>query len=155
MRFRKLRIAWSVVWGVVAVLLCVRSFRNDTLWPTPNFEAGNFAVYSTHGSLIAASGWFFDYEAPTWPGYYIPSRFQSLGPSSFNHVRHHTSRSGFHVEYFGWRYWSFQIPYWFVLALFGSITAVPWMRGRFSLRTLLIAMTLVALVLGAIVYAVR
>jgi hypothetical protein len=30
MRFRKLRIAWSVAWGVVAVLLCVLWVRSYT-----------------------------------------------------------------------------------------------------------------------------
>jgi hypothetical protein len=45
------------------------------------------------------------------------------------------------------------VPYWF-LAFFGvcSIFA-PWLHWRFSLRTLLIATTLIALVLGFAVYA--
>ena len=39
---------------------------------------------------------------------------------------------------------------------FAGIDRSPaWVRGRFSLRALLIAITLVAVVLGAIVYAVR
>ena len=39
-------------------------------------------------------------------------------------------------------------------ALFAVIPWVPWSR-RFSLRTLLIATTLLAMLLGAIVYAIR
>jgi hypothetical protein len=40
----------------------------------------------------------------------------------------------------------------FILA---AIAAVPWIRWRFRLRTLLIATTLVAVVLGLVLYAVR
>jgi hypothetical protein len=50
------------------------------------------------------------------------------------------------------------IPYWFLVLVSATLTAIswlPWWSKRFSLRTLLIATTLVAVVLGAIVYAVR
>jgi hypothetical protein len=47
------------------------------------------------------------------------------------------------------------VPHWFVTLLFIALAAIAWIPGRFSLRTLLIAMTLVAVVLGLIVYATR
>jgi hypothetical protein len=45
------------------------------------------------------------------------------------------------------------IPFWFLVPLTGMLAAVPWVRipWRFSLRTLLIAITLIAFALGAIV----
>jgi hypothetical protein len=49
------------------------------------------------------------------------------------------------------------VPCWVLVLLSGSLATVPcipWSR-RFSLRTLLIAMTLVAAGLGVIVYASR
>jgi hypothetical protein len=49
-------------------------------------------------------------------------------------------------------------PTWFVLLLLSVLTVgpwTPWSPYQFSLRTLLIAMTLVAIGLGAIVYAMR
>jgi hypothetical protein len=46
---------------------------------------------------------------------------------------------------------SIQLPYWFVVLTFGSIAVVPWILWRFSLRTLLIATTLIAAVLGLII----
>lgn len=46
------------------------------------------------------------------------------------------------------------LPYWFIAIIFALLGGAPWLR-RFSLRTLLIATTLVAVVLGAIVYALR
>jgi hypothetical protein len=47
------------------------------------------------------------------------------------------------------------IPYWFLVIAAAMCAATPLLRWRFSLRTLLIATTLVALLLGAIVYAVN
>ena len=47
---------------------------------------------------------------------------------------------------------SLSIPHWFAVALAATFAATPWLRWRFSLRTLLIAITLVALVLGLVVW---
>lgn len=45
------------------------------------------------------------------------------------------------------------VPFWFLVVLCGVLAAVPWFKPawRFSLRTLLIVITLVALVLGLVV----
>ncbi len=48
-----------------------------------------------------------------------------------------------------------QIPYWSVVLLAAMLAVVPWLRYRFSLQTLLIATTLIAVVLGLIVWQVR
>jgi hypothetical protein len=47
------------------------------------------------------------------------------------------------------------MPHWFAAMLTLAIATIPWFRWRFSLRTLLLAMTLAALTLGAIVWAAR
>jgi hypothetical protein len=54
-----------------------------------------------------------------------------------------------------WSIWIVTISYAYPIVLFGTLASVPWVRWsrRFSLRTLLIAMTLVAVVLGIIVAA--
>jgi hypothetical protein len=44
------------------------------------------------------------------------------------------------------------VPYWFSILIFLILTAVPWIR-RFSLRTLLIATTLVSVVSALIAWA--
>jgi hypothetical protein len=44
------------------------------------------------------------------------------------------------------------VPHCFAAFLVTIFAALPWFRWRFSLRTLLIGMTLVAVVLGLIVY---
>jgi hypothetical protein len=57
-----------------------------------------------------------------------------------------TSSFGFH-----WSRWNdFVMPYWFPVALSALLSTVPWMKCRFRLRTLLIAMSVVAVILGLI-----
>ena len=53
---------------------------------------------------------------------------------------------GFNGEGFFFAHWFVIIP----IAVLGLISSRPWFRWRFSLRTLLIATTLVAVVLGLI-----
>jgi hypothetical protein len=48
-------------------------------------------------------------------------------------------------------FWTIWAPHWFLVLLGVLFAAVPWISRRFSLRTLLIATTLIALVLGLIV----
>ena len=45
----------------------------------------------------------------------------------------------------------FSFPYWFAILICGAFAAAPWLPYRFSLGTLLIATTLVAVVVGLIV----
>jgi hypothetical protein len=47
------------------------------------------------------------------------------------------------------------VSYWLLTLGTFAIGTVPWLRWRFSVCTLLIATTLVAVVLGAIVWAAR
>jgi hypothetical protein len=47
------------------------------------------------------------------------------------------------------------LPYWLIVVLFAPLAAVPWLRLRFSLRTMLIATTLVSVVLCLAAFALR
>ena len=42
------------------------------------------------------------------------------------------------------------MPHWFAVLLTGLLAALPWIKLRFSLRTMLIGMTLIAVICGAI-----
>jgi hypothetical protein len=44
------------------------------------------------------------------------------------------------------------VPSWFLVVFAATLATLPWIHCRFSLRTLLIATTLVAVVLGLIVW---
>jgi hypothetical protein len=53
-------------------------------------------------------------------------------------------------------YVNISAPYWFlvgVTAITATIAALPWIKWRFSLRTLLIVMTLFALFFGAVAWS--
>lgn len=44
------------------------------------------------------------------------------------------------------------IPYWSLVLITPLLAIAPWLRWRFSLRTLLIAMTLLAVMLGLVAW---
>jgi hypothetical protein len=164
MRYRKLRIAWSVVWGVAAVLLCVIWVRSYWRWDVvylPDNRMPQLAptmfwtteVASHRGQLTLARGLLvFGNEAWKWTiapeindGPVIPPP-SVLG---FRYKERAAKTSRRPSEYV------FVVPYYFPFFLTSSLSLAPWVRHlprRFSLRTLLIATTLVAVVLGLIVW---
>jgi hypothetical protein len=164
MRYRKLRIAWSVVWGLVAVLLIVLwvcSYWNmysairlvsPTTCISPSIIEGQFEINWTDDpftiSLVTRNG-------PGWTGgikslndYYVDDGTEGDGPHPFGSpiLRNFAFETEMQV-----------IPIWFPTMLFGLSAAAPWIKlsKRFSLRTLLIATTLVAAVLGVIMWSIR
>jgi hypothetical protein len=56
---------------------------------------------------------------------------------------------------FGLGIYSYVVPHWFCALILATFSVAPWIRRQFSLRTLLIVTTLVAVVLGLIVWQVR
>ncbi len=74
------------------------------------------------------------------------ARIYAARPQDGKQWRWETSKTGRFFAY---------IPHWFVIILAATSGIVPWLRWHFSLRTLLIATTLIALVLGLAVYAAR
>ena len=144
MRFRKLRIAWSVVWGLAAVLLIALWVRSYQTCDRTSMTSHLFGV-STEGAFIVA--WTDDlrYQRFFMTLMNYPSR-TSIEP-----------QKGFLGFLSDWHsdLWYVQTPYWFLVALGVILAAAPWLPRRFTLRTLLIATTLVAVLLGLIVYAVR
>ena len=147
MKYRKLRIAWSVAWGVVAVLsvaLWVRSYwRFDGLWwkiPV------SISVTSTRGNLYFNEVFEFDDHVPALAVRPIERnvlgfvfRFASAFDRDVKNLRG-TGRGG-------------SMPYLVALFVSTILAALPWFPfRRFSLRTLLIATTLVAVGLGLIVW---
>jgi hypothetical protein len=142
-RFRKLRISWSVGWGLLAVLLItlwVRSYwymdevRNASSWVTQ--------LASYRGGIHYYRGPTFLSPGDRWLFLVTPHRDidddarMTFALSLGSLLRGHQ--------------WLI-VPYCFLVAVCGVIAAAPWLRWRFSLRTLLIATTLVAVGLGLIV----
>lgn len=143
-RYRTLRIAWSVVWGVVAVLLValwVRScYRADTVGFIRSKVA--VAVFSNRGT-VACSVTQLGFPN-TWILENTPIEVE-VSPYKYPWI---------YVQPLST---SITTPNWLLVTLFSGVAVVPWIRfsTRYSLRTLLIALTVVAVGLGLIVWANR
>jgi hypothetical protein len=148
MRFRKLRIAWSVFWGLACVLLIVlwvRSYyRYDMLSRlTPRFL--QTTIYSRDGTVAFSQ---MDLRQI--------SQNQPHGWSLSSDGAFTSNRKGWYFWAHVRGAWELGIPHWLIvsmIALSASVPWLPWWSSRFSVRTLLIARTLVAVVLGLAVYA--
>lgn len=90
----------------------------------------NICTYPTSYELPGV--WFFHSRevSDEWPEWFIdrPSWTYILSQSTFELAS----------------------PHWFPITIFATIAALPWIKWRFSLRTLLIVVTLFALLFGAI-----
>ncbi|HEX3600400.1 MAG TPA: hypothetical protein VHU84_09680 [Lacipirellulaceae bacterium] len=154
MKHRKLRIAWSVGWGIAAVLLIA-------LW-----------VHS-YWYQVSVQRWIFDRavtDSHYWQGW-IEARYFSITPFVDASQIPDSFVKGKYVERAlpdiypkpGWMYHNYsepaqtylyvQVPFWFTVILTAAIGTLSWFLPRqFSLRTVLIATTLVAVGLGLIVW---
>lgn len=151
MRFRKLQIAWSAGWGVVAVLLCV-------LWGR-SYHTGYRAV----GQFTATYGFRMDslfggikFETIEWSGRSFAIQSASLVVEDHRFLASHQTVLGFSFGRSGYEYVVI-LPYWFLVLSSATLVAAPWIRWpkRFGLRTLLIATAIIAVVLGVNVWMSR
>jgi hypothetical protein len=151
MRFRKLRIAWTAFWGVLAILLTLwwsRSYRvYDTIMvalpSSKGMELGshfgqfNFEI-SERSRELGSGYWTIihqELDGGEEEGLNLPGWFGKLGP-----------RVGGGMYYFS---------FWFPFIGLIATAAASWLPLRFTLRKLLIATTLVAVALGLAVWAAR
>jgi hypothetical protein len=147
MKYRKLRIAWSVAWGVVAVLSILLWIRSNWYQDGWNYQSGTERCY------IRSEVGFLKWARST--PYYMqdhPWRWQTMKASLSN------SEPTFVPTYRVWgKYYQWVVPYLFTTPFAFILGGLPWagylrLPSRFSLRTLLIATTLVAVGLGLITW---
>ena len=140
MRFRKLRIAWSVAWGVVAVLLCVLWVRSYSAGfeTTQNFNSN--PRYGLVGLILQSSRGEFALHLLTGNRYW-------LGIPQFRLPGIQWTHSQPYVVFVS-------LSYWLTTLASATLATIPWFpwSKSFSLRTLLIGTTLVALLLGLFVW---
>jgi hypothetical protein len=147
MKYRKLRIAWSVGWGLLAVLLCVlwvRSYQKEDR-ASGRISSTGVRLYSSRGWLVCFRNsmpgagpydWDIDLGTEHWLSpsdgrlQFSMALGKFLGPAAASHI---------------------SIPHWLAIVVATSTGLASWLHWRFSLRTLLIATTLVAVGLGLIV----
>ncbi len=160
MKHRKLRIAWSVAWGVVAVLLVglwVRSYWYLDQLTLPINRGASITVGDVQGVLIIG---FMSFPAKWEVNQMSTSRWVATDssaaerPSRFwggiRHQKINMSAFGRTNETLTKIY----VPLWTLTILFCVLSLIAWASfwsNRFTLRTLLIATTLVAILLGLIV----
>ena len=142
MNYRKLRIAWSVACGVACVLwmaLWVRGYWYSEGWNwlfTTRYlhlstDAGRFNL-GTGRELFTSPGWYqVESDRARWAFLQKPTLFADPSQRAF----------------------LIGLPYWLLLLGTATLAALPWASARFSLRALLIVITLVALGLGAFAWA--
>jgi hypothetical protein len=156
MRFRKLQIAFSAACAIACVLLIVlcHSFPQPVIPGTSPRPSGLWNTWRLEELRFGRSQALLKVHHPVDPKLNLA---KTLTFDMF----------GFAWQRTYWTYW-IAIPYWFLIATSAIVgyclpavptalyaaTKAPWPK-RFSLRTLLIATTLVAVVLGLVVYLVR
>jgi len=141
-----LRIAFSatcLVMCVLLIVLWVRSYR----W----MDHVQLNLPGTRGGLISSRGGRLRFTlAENIPGHFA---YLSTKVSNSSVTPLTTTRLGFAFESSTLATRTdVIIPDWFVVTVSVAFATIPWLRSRFSLRTLLIATTLVAVVLELIVW---
>jgi len=148
MRFRKLRIAWSVFWGLAAVLLIVlwvRSLHTSDRVSGP-LPGSGFVIMSRSGGL-GIGIWRRD-AGEGWTLHTSPSQKANLPYKNLGFAEFMVNADMYRVR---WRYWC-------LILISVALATASWIRRiewRFTTRTLLIALTLVAVVLGVVMWSVR
>jgi hypothetical protein len=149
-RHRKLRIAWSVACGMLCLLLIgfwVRSYWYvDKVLCTFNNDV--FVYAGSVPGLFSIS--ILDEESvDPWIVYTQSTKeWRAIGGDRWLEQ----TWAGFYFANA-----AIMAPYWFWVLIPAILAAVPWIRHlrRFSLRTLLFGMTVIAALLGTAVWATR
>jgi len=139
----RLRIAWSVICGIACVLLIVlwvRSYSHSSGRLT-HLDARQrmFSLWSRNGAVLVSAADRGTGYRNGWTIHFVQDSFLGFGFAGNAQA------------------YSIQMPYWFPLAAVGIAGVAPWISraNRFSLRTLLIATTVVALALGTFIWLAR
>jgi hypothetical protein len=154
MRYRKLRIAWSMVCGIATVLLLalwVRSYRDhDAVYCHVAFT-DIFGGDSRLGTIRLVSGKLKSQpHFGIYSEHYTSEKMLQLYGSAADPMNEHPNRFGVGFTHPS-GYTAFSSPSWLIAMLSAVSAVLPWIQLRFSLRTLLIATTLVAVALGLLV----
>lgn len=134
---RGLRIAWTAFFGLVCLLLGALWVRSLSRFDRVSVGRQK-AIASDGGRLMINEVFNLNRERPQLP---VSTEWFQLAGVSFSIW---TAPRGALIPVNVGR----AIPLWQPIAVAAALTAAPWMRLRFSLRTLLIATTLIAVALG-------
>jgi len=159
MSFRKLRIAWSVGCGIACmslVCLWVCSYGWRDTWGIRLVGNRFVRVVSSYGK-VEFSGQNDRSDRRFWTSSRSLEEIAASWTYGTDNVPDPHDRMQWRWERSRAGQLFVHVPYWFLVATITAISIIPWIRWskRFSVRTLLIATTLVAVVLGLIVWSIR
>jgi hypothetical protein len=159
MKYRKLRIAFSAVCGVLCLLLILLWVRS--YWWLDSLDGR--LIHPSRVQLKSREGQLQYTAAPIPAKWELRSRrLSELDPELLEIIRKQGLLWRWRHQLWRWGRDDFRgitklyFPHWFVVVAFVVLGTIPWLHRtslRFSLRALLIATTLVAILLGLIVYA--
>ncbi|HEX3600398.1 MAG TPA: hypothetical protein VHU84_09670 [Lacipirellulaceae bacterium] len=146
MKYRKLRNAWSVAWGIVAVLLIALWVRSNWRRDYASGRIG-YSLFIVDSNLreICLSRFTTVQEAVAF----------EMGSGDSGAGDYPKTVLGFGYDWEPGIYCHFLVSHLFIAiftALFGLVPWLSWAK-RFSLRTLLVVTTVVAVGLGMIAWA--
>src|SRR5687768_10169719 len=147
MKYLPLRIAFSVLCGIACLLLLalwVRSYWGRVGREVLVTPAYRYEISTENGTLIVLQRQrvFISFEATLA---YPETMFADVSTKKRLGIGRYVS------DYFS----AVGFSYWLLILITMLPGAAPWMRWRFSMRTLLVAVTVAAVVLGTIVWAVK
>jgi hypothetical protein len=144
MKYRKLRIAWTVGWALTTILLGVLWIRSYWVWDLwdNGIRPPNGGFSSIRGGLGGSMATDPTRRSPLSDLEHVSTPVQPSQRTNWWWL--HYNRNA--------RLTNLMIPYWMPVIAATVIAAGPWMSWRFSLRSLFIAMTIAAVVLSLIVY---
>jgi hypothetical protein len=163
MNYRKAcKIAWTTAWGIACLLLVVLWVRSYS-WVDniigPSKGSSRFGVATANGWLTVryGNGKFNQQAFPEWTLLSTSAaEMEETYKQMEDSIKRTTATFSRPIHRFGWiQDWGFQFPYWLPAVLLLTLAVAPWLRMRFSLRTLLIGMTVAAVLLGIVVYVIR
>ena len=155
---RFLQITVSVVFGLLCFVfteLWMRSYRWETILQgvigTERVQIGTaLGVMEVYISL--------NVQSPNFPSRPFSPNLQSPNIPNTSWSRQSLSVPSFRTQRIVWKLHRLKpnginiaVPHWFLVLISALLAVAPWARRRFSLQTLLIATTLVAVLLGAMV----
>jgi hypothetical protein len=151
MKYRKLRITWSVGWGILCLLLImlwVRSYTTCDVFGRELYK-GDVLAISFQGQVHMLEprkreSWEYHFEPLRWMSF--PSETTLMNWGQF------TCDEGSFRIYPGSSRLYLVATHWLLAALIAPLAIVPWVSWSrsFSVRTLLIVATLLALILGSL-----
>ncbi len=151
MKHRKLRIAWSVGWGVATVMLValwVRSYRWSDDLRIPVSRSHVLRFDSLRGGLNCE--WWDTSESPHLNCWKLLSN--KMDPDDDWRTFDQKTQKWALGSYGDGSARFVDFPHWFAIVLCVSFSAIAWVSWQFSLRTLLIVATVVAVGLGLIMW---